>query len=109
MKCSVYGLGTLKNYKYVIVFARYNNQWIICKHKNRNTWETAGGHIEQGETPIQAAKRELHEETGAVDFEINPVCDWKALWFIPRRTEGSSLPRNNYRICYEGYIFCYRV
>lgn len=78
MKCSVYALGTLKNYKYVVVFARYNNQWIICKHKNRNTWETSGGHIEQGETPIEAAKRELHEETGAVDFEINPVCDYWA-------------------------------
>ncbi|GHU87746.1 DNA mismatch repair protein MutT [Spirochaetia bacterium] len=78
MKCTVYGLGTLKQYKYVVTFARYNGKWIICKHKNRNTWETSGGHIEQGETPLDAAKRELFEETGAVDFEIQNVCDYWA-------------------------------
>ncbi|MDR1466793.1 MAG: NUDIX domain-containing protein, partial [Treponema sp.] len=49
-----------------------------CKHKNRTTWETSGGHIEIGETPLEAAKRELYEETGSVDFEIIPVCDYSA-------------------------------
>ena len=76
MKCSVYGLNKLKNYKYVVIFARYKNKWIICKQKSRDTWETSGGHIEPGETPIEAAKRELWEETGAVDFGIEPVCDY---------------------------------
>jgi 8-oxo-dGTP diphosphatase len=74
MKCSVYKLGKLKNYKYVVVFARYNNKWIICKKKNSSTWQTAGGHIEINEIPIEAAKRELYEETGAIDFDINPIC-----------------------------------
>ena len=78
MKGTVYGLGTLKQYKYVVTFARYNGKWIICKHKNRSTWETSGGHIEQGETPLDAAKRELFEETGAIDFEIQSVCDYWA-------------------------------
>jgi 8-oxo-dGTP diphosphatase len=78
MKCTVYKLGKLKDYKYVVTFARYKNQWIICKHKNRTTWETSGGHIETGETPLEAAKRELYEETGSIDFEINPICDYWA-------------------------------
>jgi 8-oxo-dGTP diphosphatase len=78
MKCSVYKLGFLQNYKYVVIFARYNNKWIICKEKNSETWQTAGGHIEKNETPIQAAKRELFEETGALDFDINPICDYWA-------------------------------
>jgi len=78
MKCSVYKFGKLKNYKYVVTFVRYNNKWIICKHKNRDTWETSGGHIEPDETPIEAAKRELYEETGAVDFDIVPICDYWA-------------------------------
>jgi 8-oxo-dGTP diphosphatase len=78
MKCSVYKLGILKNYKYVVIFARYNNKWIICKKKKSKTWQTAGGHIDKNETPIQAAKRELFEETGAVDFDINPICDYWA-------------------------------
>jgi 8-oxo-dGTP diphosphatase len=78
MECTVYALGELKQYKYVVTFARYNGKWIICKHKNRNTWETSGGHIEQGETPQEAAKRELFEETGAIDFEILGICDYWA-------------------------------
>jgi len=78
MKCTVYGLNKLKKYKYVVTFSRYNDKWIICKHKGRNTWETSGGHIEPGETPIEAAKRELREETGAADFEIVPICDYWA-------------------------------
>ena len=78
MKCSVYDLGKLKNYKYVVTFARYKNKWIICKHRDRDTWETSGGHIELNETPLDAAKRELYEETGAADFDIVPVCDYWA-------------------------------
>jgi 8-oxo-dGTP diphosphatase len=78
MKCTVYSLGKLKNYKYVVTFARYKNKWVICKHKNRNTWETSGGHIEADEMPLDAAKRELYEETGAIDFDIIPVCDYWA-------------------------------
>ncbi len=33
-------------------------------------------HIEAGETPLKAAKRELYEETGAIDFDIEPLCDY---------------------------------
>ena len=78
MTCTVHELGELKKYKYVVTFARYNNKWIVCKHKNRSTWEASGGHIEQNETPLDAAKRELREETGALDFGIEPVCDYSA-------------------------------
>lgn len=38
----------------------------------------AGRHIEHGETPLDAAKRELYEESGAVDFEIKLLCDYRA-------------------------------
>ena len=78
MKCSVYDTGVLKNYRYVVIFARYENKWIICKHRDRDSWETSGGHIENNETPLDAAKRELFEETGAIDFDIVPVCDYWA-------------------------------
>lgn len=33
-----------------------------------------GGHREDGETILETAKRELREETGAVDFDIRPIC-----------------------------------
>lgn len=78
MRCQVYELGFLEEYKYVVVLSEYNGKNVLSRHKERTTWETQGGHIEQGETPLDAAKRELYEESGAVDFEIKPLCDYRA-------------------------------
>ncbi|MDF2985237.1 MAG: hypothetical protein K0R50_747 [Eubacterium sp.] len=78
MRCKAYELNMLKTYKYVVIMAKYQSKWILCKHKKRDTWETAGGHIELGETPLDAAKRELFEETGAVTFDIKPLFDYWA-------------------------------
>jgi len=78
MKCLVYNFNELKEYKYVVIFARYQDKWIVCKHKNLTTWQTAGGHIEAGEEPYDAAKRELYEETGALKFSMEPICDYWA-------------------------------
>lgn len=69
-------LQTLAPYKYVVVVSRMDGKWLFSRHKDRRTWETQGGHIEWGETPLQAARRELYEESGAVDFDVAPVCDY---------------------------------
>ena len=92
MKCSVYDVGKLKNYKYVVTFARYEGKWVICRHKDRSTWETSGGHIEFGETPLEAARRELYEETGAIDFDIVPICDY---WACDEPHETKSITWSN--------------
>lgn len=60
--------------KFAVVIARMNGKWIFCKHKDRDTYEIPGGHREAGESILETAKRELREETGAVDFTIKPVC-----------------------------------
>lgn len=60
--------------KFAVIISKTNGKWVFCKHKERNTYEVPGGRRELGETIMDTAKRELTEETGAVEFEIKPVC-----------------------------------
>lgn len=60
--------------KFAVIIARADGKWVFCKHKERDTYEVPGGHRETGESISETAKRELKEETGAIDFEIKPVC-----------------------------------
>ena len=78
MLCKVYGLDYLGDYKYVVVLSEHTGKIVLSRHKERDTWETQGGHIEQGETPLEAAKRELYEESGALEYDIRPLCDYRA-------------------------------
>lgn len=57
--------------QYVIMFARNPSMptKVLLVHKNKPAWQAGrfnlpGGKIEQGETPCEAAVRELLEETG---------------------------------------------
>ena len=55
---------------YSVISAKYKGNWIFVRHQKRLTWEIAGGHIEEGETSLEAAGRELMEETGAIKFTL---------------------------------------
>lgn len=59
---------------FAVIISKMNNKWVLCKHKERDTYEIPGGHREENEEVLDTAKRELHEETGAADFSIKPVC-----------------------------------
>ena len=60
--------------KFAVIISKSNGKWVFCKHKERDTFEVPGGHRESGEEIIETAKRELQEETGAVRFDIKPIC-----------------------------------
>ena len=76
MICHTYPLGQKAPYKYVVVMSKYQGKILLSRHRDRTTWETQGGHIEPGETPLEAAKRELFEESGIRDADVYPVCDY---------------------------------
>lgn len=78
MVSKAFPLETFPAYKYVVIFSRKDGRWLFSRHRARQTWETQGGHIEEGETPLMAARRELYEESGARTFDIRPVCDYWA-------------------------------
>ncbi|MHB1844528.1 MAG: NUDIX domain-containing protein [Deltaproteobacteria bacterium] len=48
----------------VSIFARNDGELLLIHHRRLGRWLPAGGEIEPGETPLEAAARELLEETG---------------------------------------------
>jgi 8-oxo-dGTP diphosphatase len=48
----------------VSIFCRHGGEILLVRHRRLGQWLPVGGEIEPGETPLEAARRELCEETG---------------------------------------------
>lgn len=85
--------------KYAVIVAQYRGKWILCRHKNRKTWEIPGGHRETDEKPDQTAARELWEETGALKSRIHPVCAYSfgdyGMLYYAEISELGSIPEDS--------------
>ena len=58
----------------VAVYARRGERVLVIEHKRLQTWLPIGGELEAGETPLEAARRELREETG-LEGAFRPLAD----------------------------------
>ena len=78
---------------------------IISKsNKERDTFEVPGGHRETGEKIEDTAVRELKEETGAVDFNIKPVC----VYSVKGKTRvNNNATKESFGMLYAAEIFSF--
>lgn len=88
--------------EFAVIIAKTNGNWVLCKHKERDTYEVPGGHREKGETIIEAARRELWEETGAIDYNIEPICMYSVKGDV---SESEKINIENYGMLYYANIF----
>ena len=61
-----------------IIYNKFLNRFLLVRRCDvddigAGTWENAGGNIEAGETPEDAVRREVMEETGITDISINRI------------------------------------
>ncbi|WP_274361907.1 NUDIX domain-containing protein [Paenibacillus thermotolerans] len=64
---------------------------LIVTNLNDRGWDIPGGHIEAGETPVQAVMRELYEETGAV-IEEPEFLGFMKIHLLGERPPGYKYP-----------------
>jgi len=76
---------------------RHNQDFLLVYHRQRQTWELPGGHIESGESARDCAIRELFEETGQ---RVDPL-EFRAV--LKYRSESEN--RFYYGTLFSGELF----
>ncbi len=91
--------------KFAVIISRHEGKWVFCKHRERDTYEIPGGHREENETIEDTAKRELREETGALEFSIFPVC----VYSVTGKNRVNQTGEETFGMLYYAEIFSFEA
>ena len=86
--------------QFVVIIAKFHTSYIFCKHKQRETYELPGGRRESNESILEAAKRELEEETGAINYHIKPIC----VYSVIGQTRVNESGKETFGMLYEAEV-----
>lgn len=67
-----------------------NNKILLVYEKRRNFWGLPKGHVEEGESELETAKREVKEEVG-LDVEISTVKRYTLNYIIKEEIDKTSV------------------
>ena len=76
---------------FAVIITKSDGKWVFCKHEGRETYEFPGGHHEAGETILETARRELYEETGALDYDLKQICAYSVTGRTSVNSTGKEL------------------
>jgi len=73
---------------FLIVRGNPIESFLLMKHPRR--WDLPKGHVDEGETELQCAIRELYEETGISvdDIEIDPTFSYENRYMVNQKRYG---------------------
>ena len=103
MKVKFYNKVADELLKFAVIISKHDGKWVFCKHKERDTYEVPGGHREDCESILDTAKRELNEETGALDFSLDPVC----VYSVTGKNRVNETGEETYGMLYFADIFSF--
>jgi 8-oxo-dGTP pyrophosphatase MutT (NUDIX family) len=65
----------IKSCGFLILRGNPPREFLLMRHADR--WDLPKGHVDEGETEMQCALRELNEETGITESDIEPIVGFR--------------------------------
>lgn len=92
--CSIYdACSALHTPTFVMIAVRWKGHWVFVRRKGLQTYDLPGGRVRTGESPENAARRILYEQTGVAAGKLYPICYYSLALSQPfnsRRTRRES-------------------